>query len=139
MRRPDSGRALRVLVADDCRDFTDSMGLLLSLWGHEVCLAYDGAEALEQAGGFGPDVVLLDLGMPGLDGFAVADCLRRLPALEGVLLAAVTGYAREQDRARAEEAGFAYYLVKPVEPATLEALLLARARRLRAEEVVAVR
>jgi two-component system, chemotaxis family, CheB/CheR fusion protein len=138
MRHSESGRALRVLVADDCRDFTDSLGLLLSLWGYEVCAAYDGAGALELAHDFRPDVALLDLGMPGLDGFALAECLRRLPGLEGVLLAAVTGYAREQDRVRAAEAGFAYYLVKPVEPATLEALLAARARRLRAEEVAAV-
>ena len=80
---------------------------------------------------FAPDVVFLDLGMPGLDGYAVAECLRRLPGLRGVLLAAVTGYAGERARQRAERAGFACYLVKPVDPLTLEAFLRARARRLR--------
>src|SRR5919204_6318378 len=113
MRQTELGRALRVLVADDCRDFTDSLAVLLSLWGHEVRVAYDGLEALEQAREFVPDVALLDLAMPGLDGYAVADRLRRMPGLEGVLLAAVTGYGREPDRLRAAGGGFAFYLVKP--------------------------
>ena len=131
MRHSDPSRALRVLVADDCRDFTDSLGMLLSLWGHEVRLAYDGVEALELARAFVPDVAIMELGMPRLDGYAVAERLRRLPGLEGVLLAAVTGYVGKGHRLRAAEVGFARYLVKPVEPSALEALLLARARRLR--------
>ncbi len=98
-------------------------GLLLGLWGHDARTAHDGPAALAAAAAFRPDVVLLDIGLPGLNGYEVADRLRAVPGLAGVKLVAVTGYGQEEDRRRSEAAGFAGHLVKPVEPAALEAVV----------------
>jgi CheY-like chemotaxis protein len=117
---------LRVLVVDDCPDTTESLRILLDLWGHEVRTAHSGAEALSLAPTLLPEVILLDIGLPGLDGYEVARRLRRLPGLADVFLIAMTGYSREQDLAQAREAGFDLPLVKPFDPDELQRLLLSR-------------
>ena len=111
-------RGRRVLVVDDSRDSAESLALLLELKGHEVRVALDGPAALEAARGFLPEIVLLDIGLPGMDGYEVA---RRLRAGrdgidgEGMLLVALTGYGQDEDRRRSREAGFDHHLVKPVD------------------------
>jgi CheY-like chemotaxis protein len=113
----------RVLVVDDNQDAADSLVVLLRLLGQEVGTAYDGPTALARAGEFRPDLVFLDLGMPGMDGYEVARRLRRERQLTGVVLVALTGWGQEEDRRRSCEAGFDHHLVKPVEPNTVEKLL----------------
>lgn len=115
---------LRVLIADDDADTADSLAMLLNLWGHEVGLARTGAEALAMVYLIRPDVLLLDVAMPDLDGYRVARAIRDQPSLDGVLLVAITGYADDAHRQLGLKAGFDHYLVKPVEPAVVEALLL---------------
>jgi PAS domain S-box-containing protein len=117
---------LRILVVDDTPDAADTLARILRALGHEVRTAYDGHAALAAAGGQRPEVVLLDLGLPGLDGFEVARRLRAVPELAGTRLVALTGYGGAADRERTREAGFDAHLVKPVQ---LDALreLLARA------------
>ncbi len=114
---------LRVLVADDNIDAAYSVSLLLRRWGHEPLVARDGPEALAVAPHFVPHVVLLDLAMPHMDGFEVGRRLRQLPGLEGLTLLAVTGLTDAKYRRRSEEAGFAAFLLKPIDPPELEALL----------------
>jgi signal transduction histidine kinase/ActR/RegA family two-component response regulator len=118
-----AGPARRVLVVDDNRDAADSLALLLQAMGHEVATAYDGAEALAQSGRLRPDAVLLDLGLPEMDGYEVARRLRREPGLRGVLLVALTGYGHEEDRRRTLESGFDAHLVKPADLGVLRDLL----------------
>jgi CheY-like chemotaxis protein len=103
--------AARVLVVDDNRDAADSLGELLGVMGHEVAVVYDGIAALERASSEPFDVVLCDLGLPGLDGYQVARALRE----RGVSsrLVAVSGYAQPEDLARSQEAGFDGHVVKP--------------------------
>jgi CheY-like chemotaxis protein len=113
----------RILVVDDNRDAADSTGTLLVLWGHEVRVAYDGPSAITLARDYRPDVCLLDLGMPQLDGYQVAAELRRDPALAGLRLVAMTGYDGEADQQRSRAAGFDAHLVKPVEIAALQEVL----------------
>ncbi len=117
--------ALRVLVVDDNRDSAETMTILLRLWGHEVESAATGPAALAIAQGFLPNAVLLDIGLPGIDGYEVARRLRALPGLGGALLLAMTGYGQEHDRRRSREAGFDHHLVKPLEPEYLRQLLAA--------------
>jgi CheY-like chemotaxis protein len=110
---------MRVLVVDDNREQADSLALYLRMTGHTVRTAYDAASALTWHGAFEPDVVLLDLGLPGVDGHAIC---RRLRASEGgdrLVIVAITGWGQEEDRKRSEEAGFDAHLVKPVDPAAL--------------------
>jgi signal transduction histidine kinase/ActR/RegA family two-component response regulator len=120
-------RACRILVVDDNRDSADSLALLLRLAGHAVRVAYDGRAALEAARAGPPEVVFLDLGMPGMDGHEVARRLREQDGMGRALLVAVSGYGQEEDRARSLAAGFDYHLVKPVEPGAVQALLAERA------------
>jgi CheY-like chemotaxis protein len=115
---------LLVLIADDDADTADSLAILLKLWGHEVLVTRTGTEALEMAFRLRPDVLLLDVSMPDLDGFCLARAIRQHPDLAGVLLVAVTGYADDAHRQLGMQAGFDHYLAKPVEPAVVEALLL---------------
>jgi PAS domain S-box-containing protein len=122
-RDPASAACRRVLVVDDNRDAAESAAVLARLWGHDVRVAYDGPGALELAGGFQPEVVLLDIGLPGISGYDVARRLRRMPGLDDVLLVAVTGYGQDMDRQCSQEAGFDRHLVKPLEPADLQDLL----------------
>jgi len=115
--------SLRVLVADDNRDAADSLQRVLALFGHEVRVAYDGSSALELGQKFRPRVAVLDIGMPGTDGYEVARTFRRKLGSE-VKLVALTGWGQEADRRRALEAGFDHHLTKPVDPGTLNDLLL---------------
>src|SRR5262249_18028864 len=121
--QPGDGRALRVLIVDDNVDAAQSLAVLLNLWGHEVYTAHDGAAALEAAQPWQPEVVLLDRGLPGMDGYEVARRLRAAQGSAGPLLVALTGYAQDEDRRRSQDAGFDRHLVKPVDPEILEALL----------------
>jgi two-component system CheB/CheR fusion protein len=118
--------AHRVLVAEDNVDAAEALAMVLTLAGHEVQVTHDGPSTLTSAETFRPQVIFLDIGMPGLDGYETARQLRRLPGLEGTLLVAVTGYGRDTDRLRAKEAGFDHYLKKPVEPDTMLQLVSQR-------------
>ncbi len=125
----DSGnRSLRVLIVDDNVDAADTLADLIQLWGHGVRIAHDGPTALERAPEFRPEVVLLDIGLPGMDGFEVARRLREMPELRGSLLVAITGFGQPEDRRRTEQAGFARHLVKPMNPQELQSLLADFAR-----------
>jgi DNA-binding response OmpR family regulator len=109
-------RSLRLMVVDDQVDGAHTLAVLLGMFGHKVRVAHDGPEALAAAPGFRPEVVLLDIGLPGgLDGYEVARQLRKQPGLEKVLLVAMTGHGGEADRGRARKAGFSDYFVKPVD------------------------
>ena len=120
----DNGiRPCRMLVVDDNRDGADLMAVLLRLQGHEVDVAHDGYRALEIAARFEPEVVLLDIGLPGMNGYDVAKQLRQMKLARAQCLIAMTGYGSEEDRQRTEEAGFDHHIVKPIEPAELNKLL----------------
>ncbi|MEO7338577.1 MAG: ATP-binding protein [Caldimonas sp.] len=116
----------RVLVVDDLRDIADSVALLLEDEGHEVQVAYDGVHALQLAESWRPDVVLLDIGMPRLDGHAVCRRIRAAPWGAEMLLIAQTGWGQESDRLQTEAAGFDHHLVKPLDVDALLELLSAR-------------
>ena len=114
---------VRVLVVEDNRDAADTLRMLLELEGHEVTVTYRGDDGLRAALAAPPDVVVSDIGLPGLDGYALARALRASPRTASVRLVAVTGYGQQHDRRRALDAGFDAWLVKPVEPADLLAAL----------------
>ena len=116
-------RGARVLIVDDNRDGAQSLAMLLDLTGHEVRTAADGLEALAIAEQFRPQVVLLDIGMPGMDGYETARRLRARPWATSTLLCAQTGWGHEDDKRRARSAGFDRYLVKPIDPEELTQLL----------------
>ena len=113
----------RILVVDDNLDSAESLALLLGFQGHEVRTAGDGPGAIETARSFQPEVVFLDIGLPGMDGYEVARNLRADPGLDGAILIAMTGYGREEDVRRALESGFDRHLTKPVDFAEIEKLL----------------
>ena len=113
----------RVLIVDDNVDSAESLALLLTMSGHKVRTAHDGPAALEAAEAFRPEAVLLDIGLPGMDGYEVARRLRQQAGLNNTFLVAVTGYGQDEDRRRAEEAGFDAHLVKPADPVVLQQLL----------------
>jgi CheY-like chemotaxis protein len=113
--QPAPGRGLRILIIDDNRDSAGLTALLLEVTGHEVRMAHDGPSGLELARAFGPEVVLLDIGLPGMDGYQVAAALRLEEGLEGVRILAVSGYGEERARLRSREAGCDDHLVKPVD------------------------
>lgn len=115
----------RVLVVDDNADSAEATALLLTLKGHSVETAHDGEEALAAAERFQPEAILLDLGMPKLDGFEVCRRIRQRPWGVGVLMVAQTGWGQPQDRARAIEAGFDAHMTKPIDPEALQELLIA--------------
>jgi two-component system CheB/CheR fusion protein len=118
------GKPLRVLVVEDNVDAGDSLSMLLRLHGHEVLVARSGPTALEVAATFHPVLVLLDIGLPGMDGYEVARRLRADPALAGATLCALTGYTpSEADRLRPQQAGFDHHFVKPISLDTLLELL----------------
>ncbi len=114
------GRRLRVLVVDDNVDAADSLCTLLRLWGYDARAAYDGPAGLEVASALLPDCLVLDIGLPGLDGYELAQRLRAHPRLSRAKLVALSAYS---DGERARAAGFDYQLVKPADPEELEALL----------------
>jgi CheY-like chemotaxis protein len=134
---PDDNR-LRVLIADDDADTADSLAMLLKIWGYEVWTAYTGGEALAMAFRFQPDVLLTDVAMPDLDGLGLARAIRHQSFLDDVLLVAMTGYADDAHRQLGLRAGFDHYLVKPVEPAVIGALLLLTAGVRTATRIVPV-
>ncbi len=114
---------LRILVADDNQDAATSLALLLRIMGHETRTAHDGLEALDAAAAFRPDVTLLDIGMPQLNGYDVCRRIRQQAWGKGMVLIALTGWGQEDDKRQAQEAGFDHHLTKPVDPAALEKLL----------------
>ena len=124
------GHPTRVLVVDDNKDAAQSLALLLRSWGHEVTVASDGPHALIAAAEHQPDIALLDIGLPGMDGYQVAEQLRKMQGLEKLVLIAITGYGQEQDRRLSEQAGFDHHLVKPVDLEVLQNLLAGASMKL---------
>jgi CheY-like chemotaxis protein len=112
-----------VLVVDDNIDAAVSLGMLLKLAGQDVRVAYDGPTALRQAADFRPELILLDIGMPIMDGYEVCRRLRRESGLGKMTVVALTGWGQDEDRRRSHEAGFDHHIVKPVEPSVLERLI----------------
>jgi PAS domain S-box-containing protein len=123
--RPGAERILRrrVLIADDNRDAAESLAMLLEMEGHEVTVVHDGREAVTAFDRMRPDAALLDIGMPGLNGYEIARIIRRAPHGRDVTLIAVTGWGQDNDKAQATEAGFNHHFTKPVEPDAITALL----------------
>ena len=105
----------RILVVDDNRDSAESLAMVLRLVGNDVRTAYDARQALALAETYRPELMLLDIGLPGMDGYELAKQIRSEPWGSRMRLVALTGYAREEDRRRAEEAGFDHHLAKPVD------------------------
>jgi two-component system CheB/CheR fusion protein len=125
---------LRILVVEDSAETAQTTQLLLSMWGHDCLVARDGPAALEVGAAFCPEVVFLDIGLPGLDGYEVARRLRTHPATAEALLVAVTGYGQEREVELCWEAGFDRHLLKPVEPQTLRGLLEERTASKRCQQ-----
>lgn len=119
------GPKFRILVVDDNRDGADSLAMLLKLWGYDVRAVYDGAEAIRAAQTYRPDCILSDIGLPGIDGYRLAEKLRQDESFKGTPLIAITAYS---DEARARAAGYDHHLVKPANPDIVEEIL----RKLRA-------
>jgi len=120
---PPAGPGRRILVVDDHQDSTDSLALFLRLRGHEVRTAHDGPSALDEIEHYRPDVVFLDLGLPGMSGYDVARRVRMMDDLGPLRLVALTGYGTDGDRRKTREAGFDVHLAKPVDPRALDELL----------------
>ncbi len=119
---PQQG-ARRIMVVDDNVDAAEVLAAMLELDGHQVCVAHSGTEALRAAAEFHPDVAFLDIGMPGMNGYEVAEALRRLPAMEHLRLVALTGWGAQDDRDRSRDAGFNHHLTKPADFAAVQQLL----------------
>jgi len=119
----------RITVVDGNHDAADSLSALLRLLGYEACAVYDGFKALEKVDSFRPDVVVLDIGMPGMNGYELARQLRSLPALQCILIVAVTGYGQARDRLLSFEAGINYHVVKPLNIEVLLKLIEAHVAR----------
>ncbi len=117
------GLRYRILVVDDNKDAAISLALLLKMMGHETQTAYDGLEAVAVAEGFRPEVVLLDIGLPLLNGHDACRSIRKQPWSNGMTFIALTGWGQEEDRRRSKEAGFNFHLVKPVDHTDIERLL----------------
>jgi PAS domain S-box-containing protein len=128
-QRPPARR--RILVVDDNVDAAVTISSLLKAWGHDVQTAFGGEAALETVRRFQPEIILLDIGMPGMSGYDVAKWLRAEPSARGIVIAAVTGYGQEADRQRSFDAGFDYHLTKPPDPGLLESLLASPRQRVR--------
>ena len=110
----------RILVVDDNRDGADSLALLLRMWGYDVRVAYDGVQAVQSARDYRPDCILSDIGMPGMDGYRLAERFRQDESFKGITLIAITAYS---DAGRAQAAGFDHHFVKPADPLKVEAIL----------------
>jgi CheY-like chemotaxis protein len=131
---PDAGPDLTpesrcILIVDDNQDAADSLGALLSLMGNDVHIAYDGLQAMEMATALHPHIVLMDIGLPKLNGYEAARQMRTVHGLTDVMLVALTGWGQGEDRRRSQEAGFDRHLVKPVGLDDLQAILAAPVRR----------
>ena len=118
-----AGNRFRILVTDDNVDAATTLASLLEMHGHEVCIAYDGQQALQLAGQFHPEVVFLDIGMPEMSGYEVVHRLRKMEGLGRTSIVAVSGWGAEDDLARSREAGFDQHFTKPVAPARVNAFL----------------
>ena len=116
-------KRFRILVVDDNLDSALSLAMMLSIMGHETRTAHDGESAVATAESFLPEVVLLDIGLPKLNGYAVAQRIREQEWGTSMFLIAVTGWGQEEDRQRSSEVGLNVHMVKPVEPSALEKLL----------------
>ena len=116
-------KSFRILVVDDNHDSALSQAMMLSIMGHETRTAHDGESAVACAESFLPEVVLLDIGLPKLNGYEVAQRIRETSWGAGMFLIAVTGWGQEEDRQRSTEVGLNVHMVKPVEPAALEKIL----------------
>ena len=123
-----SGPRRRILVVDDNVDAVETLAEMLRLEGHEIRTAQDAENAVMEAVEFHPDVALLDIGLPGMDGYTLADRLRALPEMRDAVLVAVTGYGRSEDFVRSAAAGFDHHLVKPIDPSRLAAVLVSAHR-----------
>jgi CheY-like chemotaxis protein len=121
--KPPPTTARRILVVDDNRDSAQSLALLLKLTGNETHTAHDGLEAVEAAATFRPDVILLDIGLPKLNGYEACRRIREQPWGKSMVLIAITGWGQDEDRLKSQEAGFDCHLVKPVDHAALAKLL----------------
>ncbi|MGH7560281.1 MAG: response regulator [Gemmatimonadales bacterium] len=126
MEEPGTVRQ-RILIADDNVDAADSLAALLACMGHEVRAAYSGVSAVETAEHFRPDVVLLDLGMPGLNGYETAHYIREAEWGRDAIVVAVTGWGSEADHRQSLQAGFDFHLTKPVDPDVIRRLVAAAA------------
>jgi CheY-like chemotaxis protein len=118
----------RVLVVEDNVDSAESLAMLLRMGHHEVMVTHDGATALNTLETFAADLILLDIGLPGMDGYMVAQSVRSRFPTRSIHIIAMTGYGREEDRQLAREAGFDEHLTKPVDPEHLLRLITAQAR-----------
>jgi two-component system CheB/CheR fusion protein len=118
-----AARSWRVLVVDDNVDAANMIAMMLQHFGHQTETVYSAQSALEMAVEYRPDFVVLDIGLPGMDGYEVARRLRQFPELKDMRLIAATGYGQDVDRQRSEEAGFDYHLVKPIDPEKLQTVL----------------
>jgi PAS domain S-box-containing protein len=123
------GEKCRILIVDDNVDAAVTLASLLKKHGNEVHCAYDGQEALSEFEAFGPDIVLLDIGMPGMDGLAIARRLRATKRAPRPLIIAITGWGKPEDEERSRDAGFDFHLVKPVEEQTIIGLIAGRSKR----------
>jgi CheY-like chemotaxis protein len=119
-----SGPPLLVLVVDDSQDCAESLALLVRLWGYEAVVTYDGTAALNAARARAPDVVLLDIAMPKMDGFELARRLRQVAGMEKALVVAISGHGREADVRRCQEAGIDCHFTKPAGPEELKQVLV---------------
>jgi CheY-like chemotaxis protein len=113
----------RILVVDDNVDSALSLALMLKIMGHDVRTAHDGLKAVESAAEFRPDIVLLDIGLPRLNGYDACRRIRKQPWGESMVIIALTGWGQEDDKRRSKDAGFNFHMVKPIDPAALEKLL----------------
>jgi CheY-like chemotaxis protein len=117
---PRARKRLRILVVEDNHDSAETLRMLLEMFGHDVTVAFSGPDGVKEAKRLHPEVVLCDIGLPGLDGYGVIDELRRDPETAGARVIAVTGYGAEEDLRRSQEAGFDMHLTKPLDPETLK-------------------
>jgi CheY-like chemotaxis protein len=114
---------MRILVVEDQEDLSEALVTYLAAKGHEVCLAVRATEAVKLAGSFHPDIAVLDIGLPDVDGWTLGGFLRRVPALSAIPFVALTGYAQPKDFERTRAAGFVRHITKPVDFDTLERML----------------
>jgi DNA-binding response OmpR family regulator len=121
-----AGPALRLLLVDDSVDAATLLSMVLEADGYDVRVAHEAKHALEVAALFQPEIVLLDLGLPGMDGFQLAREMRKLAATADALLIAITGYGQAADRLRSQEAGFDHHLVKPVAAEEIQRVIASR-------------
>jgi CheY-like chemotaxis protein len=116
-------RGRKILVADDDHDSAESLAMLFQLMGHDVRSAQSGLAAIDVAAEFRPELIVLDIGMPGVDGYEVCRRIRQHAWGQAIVIAALTGWTRDEDRDRSAQAGFNHFLVKPVDPKALEDLI----------------